>query len=132
MDTTRLIDYDKLARRARPRRLLFQPTFIMPIIVLSVVVILAIFAPLLAPYPYDQINMSERLMAPFSTGEGGNYHLLGTDHMGRDILSRVIYGAQISFSIALLVIFITSSIGTVVGIISGYLVRRSSYALIAS
>jgi peptide/nickel transport system permease protein len=124
MDTTRLVDFDKLERRARPKRIFFQLTFIMPVIVLFVVVILAIFAPLLAPYPYDQIDMSSRLMPPFFMEEGNTSHILGTDHMGRDILSRIIYGARISFSIALLVILITSSIGTVVGIISGYLGGR--------
>ena len=129
MDTTRLVDFDKLARRARPKRIFFQLTFIMPVIVLSVVVILTIFAPLLAPYPYDQINMSERLMPPFFMEEGSTSHILGTDHMGRDIFSRVIYGAQISFSIALLVIFITSSIGTVVGIIAGYTGGRTDAVL---
>ncbi len=124
MATTRVIDFDKLARRARSKRIFFQLTFILPVIVLFVMVILAIFAPLLAPYPYDQINMSARLLPPFSSEEGGASHLLGTDHMGRDVLSRVIYGAQISLSIALLVIAITASIGTVVGIISGYMGGR--------
>jgi peptide/nickel transport system permease protein len=52
---------------------------------------------------------------------GSTAHLLGTDHLGRDILSRVIYGSRISLSISLLVIFITASIGTILGIISGYL-----------
>jgi peptide/nickel transport system permease protein len=124
MASTRVIDFDKLAQRARPKRIFFQLTFIIPVAVLFVMVILAIFAPLLAPYPYDQIAMSERLMPPFFMDGGSTDHILGTDHMGRDILSRVIYGAQISLSIAMLVIFITSSIGTVIGIISGYMGRR--------
>jgi peptide/nickel transport system permease protein len=125
MDTTRVIDFEKLKRRARPKRIFFQLTFIIPVVVLLVMVILAIFAPLLAPYPYDQINMSERLMPPFFMDGGSSHHILGTDHMGRDIMSRVIYGARISLSIALLVIFITSSIGTIVGVISGYLGGRT-------
>jgi peptide/nickel transport system permease protein len=125
MVTTRVEDFDKLAKRARPKRIIFQWTFILPVAVLFVMVILAIFAPLLAPYPYDQINMSERLMPPFFLEDGSASHILGTDHMGRDVMSRVIYGAQISLSIAVLVIFITSSIGTVLGIISGYLGGRT-------
>jgi peptide/nickel transport system permease protein len=125
MSTTRVIDIEKLKRRARPKRIFFQLTFILPVIVLLVMVILAIFAPLLAPYPFDQINMSERLTSPFFMDGGSTHHILGTDHMGRDIMSRVIYGAQISLSIALLVIFITSSIGTIVGIISGYMGGRT-------
>lgn len=120
MDTTKVIDWDKLARGKRQKRIFFQLTFVIPAAVLFVMVILAIFAPLLAPYPYDQINMPDRLMPPFFMEEGSTAHLLGTDHMGRDILSRAIYGAQISLSIAVLVILVTSSIGTVVGIVAGY------------
>jgi peptide/nickel transport system permease protein len=125
MSTTKVIDFEKLKRRARPKRIFFQLTFIIPVVVLLVMVILAIFAPLLAPYPFDQINMPERLMPPFFMDGGSSHHILGTDHMGRDIMSRVIFGAQISLSIAMLVIFITSSIGTVVGVISGYLGGRT-------
>jgi len=125
MDTTSVIDFDKLARRARPKRIFFQLTFIIPVAVLLLMVILAIFAPLLAPYPFDEINMSVRLTPPFFMDGGSASHILGTDHMGRDVLSRIIYGAQISLSIVVLVIFITSSIGTIVGIISGYMGGRT-------
>jgi peptide/nickel transport system permease protein len=125
MATTRVIDFDKMARRARPKRIFFQLTFIIPVAVLLLMVILAIFAPLLAPYPFDEINMSVRLTPPFFMDGGSASHILGTDHMGRDVLSRIIYGAQISLSIVVLVIFITSSIGTIVGIISGYMGGRT-------
>ena len=124
MDTTRLVDFDKLERRARPKRIFFQLTFIIPVIVLFVMVVLAIFAPLVAPYPYDQIDMPVRLTPPVFMEGGSASHILGTDHLGRDVLSRVIYGAQISLSIAVLVIFITSSIGTIVGIVAGYMGGR--------
>jgi peptide/nickel transport system permease protein len=93
--------------------------------VLIIVVIMAIFAPWLAPYPYDQINMSDRLMPPFFMEEGSTSHILGTDHLGRDIMSRVIFGARISLSVSVLVIAITASIGTALGIVSGYLGGRT-------
>jgi peptide/nickel transport system permease protein len=93
--------------------------------VLLLLVVAAIFAPLLAPYPYDQISMTERLMPPFFFSGGSTTHLLGTDLLGRDILSRVIYGARISLSVAVLVIAITASIGTVLGIAAGYLGGRT-------
>jgi len=120
MDTTKGIDWDKLEGRTRHKSIFREMTFVLPAAVLLLLVIMAIFAPLLAPYPYDQINMTDRLMPPFFTEGGSTDHLLGTDSLGRDILSRVIYGAQISLSVAVLVILITSSVGTALGIISGY------------
>jgi peptide/nickel transport system permease protein len=125
MATTNIINLEKLASRARPKPIFFQWTFMVPVVVLFIVVIMAIFAPWLAPYPYDQINMPDRLMPPFFMEEGNTSHILGTDNMGRDILSRVIYGAQISLSVAVIVIAITASIGTVLGIVSGYLGGRT-------
>jgi len=125
MATTKIVDWDKLEGRARSRRIFFQWTFIVPVAVLLIVVIMAIFAPLLAPYPYDQINMTDRFMPPFFMEEGSTSHILGTDNMGRDIMSRAIYGAQISLSVAAMVIAITASIGTALGIVSGYVGGRT-------
>jgi peptide/nickel transport system permease protein len=62
----------------------------------------------------------ERLKPPFFISGGSTAHLLGTDQFGRDILARIIFGSRISLSVSLLVILITASIGTVLGIISGY------------
>jgi peptide/nickel transport system permease protein len=120
MATTKVIDWDKVKSGTRQKRIFSNLTFIIPSVVLFLLVIMAIFAPLLAPYPYDQISMPDRLMPPFFISGGSTAHILGTDNIGRDVLSRVIYGAQISLSISLIVIAITSSIGTVLGIISGY------------
>jgi len=64
-------------------------------------------------------------MPPFWAEEGSTSHLLGTDKMGRDILSRLIFGARISLSVSLLVILITSFIGTMLGILAGYLGGRT-------
>jgi peptide/nickel transport system permease protein len=125
MATTEIIDWDKFESRARPKRIFLQGTFMVPVVVLIIVVIMAIFAPWLAPYPYDQINMPDRLMPPAFVSGGSTAHLLGTDNLGRDILSRVIYGARISLSVAVLVIAITASIGTVLGIAAGYLGGRT-------
>jgi peptide/nickel transport system permease protein len=125
MATTEIIDWAKFEGRARPKRIFLQGTFIVPVVVLIIVVIMAIFAPWLAPYPYDQINMPDRLMPPAFVEGGSTSHILGTDNIGRDILSRVIYGARISLSVAVLVIAITASIGTVLGIAAGYLGGRT-------
>jgi peptide/nickel transport system permease protein len=97
-----------------------QMTFIIPVVVLTLLVLAAIFAPALAPHSPNKISLTKRLLPPFFMDGGSTAYILGTDKLGRDILSRAIYGARVSLSISLLVILITSSIGTIVGIIAGY------------
>ncbi len=77
--------------------------------------LMALLAPLLAPYDPVSISLSERLAAPSAL------HWFGTDEMGRDILSRIIYGARVSLIIGLVVIVIAGGIGTLVGATAGYL-----------
>jgi len=82
--------------------------------------ILAIFAPQIAPYdPYDQ-DVMKRFMPPFWMPKGSTEHLLGTDHVGRDILSRLIYGSRVSLSVGFLAVIIATGIGATLGIIAGY------------
>ena len=67
-----------------------------PIGIISVMVGMALFAPLLAPYsPIDQV-LREKLIPPFWLDGGSTHHILGTDAFGRDVLSRLIYGARVS------------------------------------
>jgi peptide/nickel transport system permease protein len=110
-------------------RITMQMTFIIPVVVLALLVFVAIFAPLLAPYPSTQTSLSNRLLPPFFVTGGSKVHLLGTDLVGRDVLSRIFYGARVSLSVSLIVILITSSIGTVLGIIAGYLGGRADTLL---
>ncbi|MEJ5228987.1 MAG: nickel transporter permease [Pseudothermotoga sp.] len=77
-------------------------------------ILLAIFAPLLSPYDPIKTNLPERLRPP------SREHLFGTDQFGRDILSRVIYGARIEVWIIFLVTVISGAIGIAVGITAGY------------
>lgn len=105
----------------RYRRITSQLTFIIPVVMLTILVLVAIFAPLLAPHSPTKTSMPNRLLPPFFMEGGKPAYLLGTDLIGRDILSRVIYGARISLSVSLLVIFITASVGTILGIVAGYI-----------
>ncbi len=83
-------------------------------------VVVAIFAPILAPYEPSQFffvdgaNTYDKYAAPSLA------HLLGTDSLGRDVFSRLIYGAQITMMVALLSVLISTVIGTFVGLVSGY------------
>jgi peptide/nickel transport system permease protein len=115
---------DKIEDHIRSRPATLQLNFVIPVAILSLLVLTAIFAPLLAPYSPIATALKDRLRPPFFADGGSTAHILGTDLLGRDILSRVIYGTRISLSVSLLVIFITSSIGTILGMIAGYLGRR--------
>ena len=122
--------YTGLSRRARITRNLW---LIGPATILAIMVIIAIFADLawlglpdvgLAPHNPNTGVITDRLLPPSFMEEGKSDYLLGTDRLGRDVLSRVLHGTRISLSISMLVIFITAFIGTVSGIISGYLGGR--------
>jgi peptide/nickel transport system permease protein len=84
--------------------------------VLTVAVVCAIFAPLLAPADPIQTDRTKVLSPPsFSR------HLLGTDHLGRDILSRLIYGARISVTVGFLAVVVSGAVGTLIALVSGVL-----------
>lgn len=94
---------------------------LLPITVLLLVLVVpAIFAPLVAPHNPNAQSLSDRLQPPFWQEGGSTDHILGTDKVGRDILSRVIYGARISIVIATISILIGGVVGATVGIVSGY------------
>src|SRR5216683_2402957 len=94
--------------------------FCIPAAVLLLLVVAAILAPQLSPYDPLQTTLTQRLQPPAFAG-GTGAHLLGTDKLGRDVLSRIIFGARVSLGVSLLVILITATIGTTLGILGGYL-----------
>ena len=79
-----------------------------------IIVLVAIFAPWLAPDDAFTSNMTQALQAPSS------HHLFGTDKLGRDVLSRVIYGTQLSLFMGVSIVVIMVSIGTIIGAVAGY------------
>ena len=106
---------DLLRRRVRGH----QGMIIGSVIVVSVVLI-ALLAPLLAPHdPYQQ-DLLKRLVPPVWDSRGSWEHVLGTDHLGRDYLSRLIYGARISLLIGIGAALISGIIGTIMGVMAGY------------
>ncbi|OUR75542.1 peptide ABC transporter permease [Marinomonas sp. 42_23_T18] len=85
----------------------------------STILFIAIFANFLAPMDYQEINLFSRLLPPASSSEQG-FHLLGTDHLGRDISSRMIMGLQLSILVAALGTIIGAFIGISIGFISAH------------
>lgn len=87
---------------------------------LLVLVLAAIFAPLIAPHdPADQ-SLSDRLLPPFWESDGSWSHPLGTDNLGRDVLSRLIYGARVSLLVGVAVVALAGAVGVLLGVIAGY------------
>ena len=102
------------------RRALTHPGFLFGATVVLVTVVIAICAPLLTPYdPYAQ-DLSQRLIPPVWAAKGSWAHLLGTDAMGRDYLTRLMYGARISLTIGFGAAAIAGIIGTSLGLVGGY------------
>ena len=99
----------------RFRRVFFsRGVVIFGLVVIIALVLVAIFAPLIAPYDPYKTNLSAALQGPSHT------HLLGTDSLGRDTLSRIIYGTRTSLEIGLMVVAIASLVGMTLGILAGY------------
>jgi peptide/nickel transport system permease protein len=93
---------------------------LVPMFIVALVIFGALFAPYLAPHDPQKINPRDRLTPP-AWAEGGKHeYLLGTDSTGRDLLSRIIYGARVSLIVAVLGIAISATLGTSIGLISGY------------
>jgi peptide/nickel transport system permease protein len=94
---------------------------VIPVAILMLfLVIPAVFAPQVAPHDPLKGSLSKRLKPPVWAQGGSIEYPLGTDKMGRDILSRIIHGSRISLMVSFMAIFVGGSIGTTLGLISGY------------
>ena len=94
---------------------------VFPILLLLIVLVIpAAFADILAPHDPKLGSLSNKLLPPVWMEGGTTEHLLGTDRVGRDILTRIMYGARVSVVTAVIAIFIAGVVGTSMGIIAGY------------
>ena len=91
-----------------------------PLLIVLTVVLLAVFADALAPFDPTAQHLTYRLRPPRWAARGDPRFLLGTDHLGRDILSRLLYGARVSLPIALAATTTGAIIGVTLGLLSGY------------
>lgn len=102
------------------RRALKHSAFLVGCSVLVLILLMALVAPLIAPYdPYAQ-SMANRLVPPIWMDGGTWDHPLGTDGLGRDYLSRIIYGSRISLLIGVFTVVCSGLIGTTLGVLAGY------------
>lgn len=102
------------------RLLLRSKTGTVGLIIVLIVTLIAIFAPFLSPHDPAAINPAQMLKPPFWMEGGSTANLLGTDNLGRDILSRILYGSQVSLLVGITSVVVAGFIGVTVGLISGY------------
>jgi len=102
------------------RRSLGHRGLVIGSVILALIALAALFAPWLSPHdPYAQ-EVTQRLIPPAWYAKGSWEHLLGTDKLGRDYLSRLLYGARVSLFIGLATALISGLIGTTMGVLAGY------------
>lgn len=89
-------------------------------VIVFCVFLIALLAPILAPHDPALINAADMLKPPFWMEGGSTTNLLGTDNLGRDILSRILYGSQVSLLVGITSVVVAGFIGVTVGLISGY------------
>src|SRR5579884_926262 len=94
---------------------------VVPTLILGVIALVAIFANQLAPHNPEVGSLVARFKPPFWMAKGSTEYLLGTDQLGRDVLSRLIFGARISMVVGLTAVVFAGVLGTTLGIVSGYL-----------
>jgi len=110
----------KAGRSGTLRRLLRGKLGLAGSLIVVSVVVMALFAPWLAPYDPAALNPVERLKPPFWMNNSLEGHWLGTDNLGRDILSRIIYGARVSLIVGVGAVLVSGIIGTLLGLLAGY------------
>ncbi|PYM28791.1 MAG: peptide ABC transporter permease [Candidatus Rokuibacteriota bacterium] len=94
---------------------------VLPVLILGVLVLVAVFANVLAPHDPEVGALGDRFRPPAWQEGGTRDHLLGTDHLGRDVLSRLVFGARVSLVVGFMAVIFAGILGTALGILSGYL-----------
>jgi peptide/nickel transport system permease protein len=100
----------------RDRR--WPPSF--PLAIVSILIVCALGAPVLAPRSPVEGSLGERLIPPMGMEGWKAEHPLGTDRHGRDVLSRLVYGARISLSVSVVGILLTGTLGSLIGLVAGF------------
>jgi peptide/nickel transport system permease protein len=106
-----------LRQAGKPRRSIMRW---LPIILIAFFVLAAVFAPVLAPYDPNSQNLLGRMRPPGTVSRSFHY-LLGSDELGRDLLTRLIYGARVSLFVAIASVILSGVVGVLLGMLAGYL-----------
>jgi peptide/nickel transport system permease protein len=108
---------------------LHSPRALSGLLLILVVLFLAIFAPYIVQHPPAKQDLLARLKPPMWIEAGSAKHILGTDHLGRDLFSRIVYGTRISLSVSLAAVFLAALLGISLGLLAGYGGGRLDFAI---
>lgn len=111
---------DTSKKTNRKRLVDLPPLGTIGLLFILLITLSAIFAPLIVRHDPFQIDATQRLIPPFWLENGSLSYPLGTDHLGRDVLSRLIYGGRVSILVGVLSVVISGLLGLSLGLISGY------------
>ena len=114
---------------ARLRSLLRLRWGVAAAVVLLLIVASAVFAPWVAPHDPLAVNIRHRLAPPVWMEGGTPDHLLGTDQVGRDLLSRMIYGGRVSLVVGVCAVILSATIGVLLGLAAGYVGKRTDWTI---
>ncbi len=120
MATGELVREEPVVRPVRWRLAALRRAPMVPLAIITLILLTAVLANVLTPYSPVNISLPERLRPPFWEQGGSLAHPLGTDPMGRDLLTRLIYGARISLLVGFLGLFVGGGVGAALGLIAGY------------
>jgi len=118
-DVIRLPTSPPRPRFAALRRIRLGDVPITPTVILLTIALVAVFANVLAPHNPEVGSLTARFKPPFWVHGGSTKYLLGTDQLGRDVLSRLIFGARVSVLVGITAVVFAGVVGTTLGIISG-------------
>ncbi|MGE5484904.1 MAG: ABC transporter permease [Ignavibacteriales bacterium] len=90
------------------------------LIIVTAFLVMAVFAPFISPADPDKGDIADRLIPPAWSPEGSSTYILGTDSVGRDILSHIIYGSRVSMAVGIISVTISAGVGGVLGAVAGY------------
>ena len=120
MATGKLVKEAPVVRPVRWRLAALRRVPVVPLAIIILMVLTAVLADVLTPYSPVNISLPERLRPPFWEQAGSLAHPLGTDPMGRDLLTRLIYGARVSLLVGFLGLLLGGGVGAALGLIAGY------------
>jgi ABC-type dipeptide/oligopeptide/nickel transport system permease subunit len=129
VDGAVLAGSDETTRTVVLRRLWRLKWSVVAAVVMLLVVASAVFAPVVAPHGPLAVNITHRLAPPAWMHGGTADHLLGTDQIGRDLLSRVIYGGRVSLVVGVAAVLISASLGVLLGLGAGYFGGRVDWTI---
>lgn len=113
-------EYARVEAEVRKSRRRQRLPLIVSAAVLIIIVAAAIFAPVISPHDPLRQNIFQRLQPPFWMEGGSTDHLLGTDALGRDVLSRIVHGARTSLAVGILAVLVGGATGVALGMLAGY------------